>query len=97
MHIVFLARSLDFGGAERQLVLLARGLHERGHRVEVVVFYAGGELEGELGRVGVPVHDLRKRGRWDLFGFRFCPYIRSYIQGKSNLTLCQVDTLVMLL
>jgi glycosyltransferase involved in cell wall biosynthesis len=74
MKIVLLARSLDFGGAERQLVLLARGLHERGHRVDVVVFYAGAKLEDELKRMGIPVHDLRKRGRWDTIGFLYRAY-----------------------
>jgi len=69
MKITFLTRSLDFGGAERQLVELARGLHARGHVVKVVVFYAGGPLEGDLRTAGVPVEVLHKRGRYDLAGF----------------------------
>ena len=48
MKIVFLIRSLAFGGAERQLVALARGLHERGHEVRVGVFYGDGPLEADL-------------------------------------------------
>ena len=48
MRIVLLIHSLFFGGAERQLVLLAKGLHQRGHTVVVVPFYSGGPLEQEL-------------------------------------------------
>lgn len=68
-RIVFLTRSLDYGGAERQLVTLAKGLHKRGHRTVVAVFYRGGELEPDLQRAGVPVMVLDKRGRWDSLGF----------------------------
>src|SRR5262245_35946132 len=71
MKIVFLIRSLTFGGAERQLIVLARGLHARGHDVHVGVFYAGGPLEAELHAAGVPVTVLDKGGRWDLVGFLF--------------------------
>jgi glycosyltransferase involved in cell wall biosynthesis len=68
-RIVFLTRSLDYGGAERQLVTLAKGLRKRGHRTVVAVFYRGGELEPDLQRAGVPVMVLDKRGRWDSLGF----------------------------
>jgi glycosyltransferase involved in cell wall biosynthesis len=69
MKIAFLLRSLGCGGAQRQLALLARELHARGHAVTVVVFYAGGHFEAELCAAGVPVRVLDKRGRWDLVGF----------------------------
>jgi glycosyltransferase involved in cell wall biosynthesis len=69
LRIFFLVRSLDLGGAERQLVALARGLHGRGHDVAVAVFYAGGRFEPELRASGVDVHDLGKRGRWETLGF----------------------------
>lgn len=67
--IVILARKLDPGGAERQLVALAKGLHARGVEVQVVVFYAGGAFDGELAAAGVPLHCVGKRGRWDAVGF----------------------------
>ncbi len=69
MKIVFLARYLIFGGAERQMILLAKGLQERGHLVQVVVFYPNGPLEEELRKTGVPLRSLDKRGRWDIVGF----------------------------
>lgn len=68
-RVAFLARSLGFGGAERQLVTLARGLHRRGRDVVVVVFYGGGELEAELRDAGVRLRVIGKRGRWDVGGF----------------------------
>ncbi len=64
--VLLIIRTLQFGGAERQLAMLARGLHGRGHRVAVMVLYAGGPLTRELERAGVPILTLDKRGRWDL-------------------------------
>ncbi|HEY8446659.1 MAG TPA: glycosyltransferase [Thermomicrobiales bacterium] len=69
MRVLFLIRALTFGGAERQLVALARGLHARGHQVRVAVFYAGGPLEADLREAGVPVTVLDKGGRWDIAKF----------------------------
>jgi glycosyltransferase involved in cell wall biosynthesis len=69
--IFLLVRSLDTGGAERQLTQLALGLRERQHRVQVGVFYQGGPLASELERAEIPIFDLGKRGRWDLIGFLF--------------------------
>jgi glycosyltransferase involved in cell wall biosynthesis len=68
VKIALLIRSLELGGAERQLCLLARGLHQREHELHVLVFYGGGPLEHELAAAGVPVQDLGKAGRWDLLG-----------------------------
>jgi glycosyltransferase involved in cell wall biosynthesis len=67
--VLFLARSLERGGAERQLVVLAKGLASRGHGVTVAVFYAGGAFEAELAMAGVRIIDLAKQGRWNLVSF----------------------------
>ena len=67
MRIVLLTHSLFFGGAERQLVLLAKGLHQRGHTVVVVPFYSGGPLEQELVAAGISIRSLHKKGRWDIW------------------------------
>jgi glycosyltransferase involved in cell wall biosynthesis len=69
LRIVFLIRSLGYGGAERQLVVLASGLRRRGHTVSVLTFYPGGELEPDLRSAGVRVRSLEKRGRWDVAAF----------------------------
>lgn len=69
LRVLFLARKLGIGGSERQLVTLAAALHRRGDEPSVAVFYGDGDLTSELATAGVPVHDLRKGGRWELFGF----------------------------
>lgn len=68
-RILFLVRSLRQGGAERQLVALASGLHRRGWPVTVACCYGGGIFQAELEKAGVQLIDLRKRGRWDVVGF----------------------------
>jgi len=69
MRVVLIARMLSVGGAERQFVALAKGLHSRRCDVHVVLFYGGGDLEAELAEAGVPIYCLEKAGRWDLFSF----------------------------
>lgn len=69
MKVAFLIRSLEVGGAERQLAYLARGLKEKGIPVTVAVFYRGGELEDLLTSAGLPIVYLEKKGRWDVIGF----------------------------
>lgn len=68
-RVFFLARSLNCGGAERQLVLLAAGLAQRGHLVVVAVFYDGGAFAAELEAAGVRLIVLEKIGRWDVLLF----------------------------
>lgn len=63
--ILFITRSLDLGGAERQLIVLANGLAQSGYPVFVAVFYADGALQGGLDTSRVRFIDLRKSGRWD--------------------------------
>jgi len=69
ISIFLLVRSLEAGGAERQLVELARELHRRGFKVTVATFYKRGPLLCDLEKAGVPLVDLGKGGRWDLAGF----------------------------
>lgn len=68
-RVLFLIRSLDVGGAERQLVQLAIALRARGVDAEVLVFYGNGRLQPELEHAHVPVLNAAKRGRWDLLPF----------------------------
>ena len=77
-RVVLLARSLDVGGAETQLVSLATALPALGFSVSVVTFYGGGALEEQLRAAGVSVHHIEKRGRWDVvrFGMRLASVLR---------------------
>src|SRR5438045_1234537 len=68
MRILLLIRSLDVGGAEGQMVLLAGGLRRAGHSVVIAVLYSGGALEEALRRTDVPIVSLDKRGRYDFAG-----------------------------
>ncbi len=69
MRVVFLVRSLNFGGVERQLVTLAKGMDKRRFEPVVVCFYGGGPLETELVQAGIRVIALGKHSRWDVAGF----------------------------
>ena len=71
MKIVFLTRSLEVGGAEVQIVAMAKGLAARGHDIGIVTFYPGGELESEIDGTGVDLMSVGKRGRWDMTAFTF--------------------------
>lgn len=78
MKLVLLVRSLGMGGAERQLVLLARELSAC-HAVTVMTFYGGADHfdASSIGQAGLV--RLDKRGRWDLAGF-----LRRYLAAVRN-------------
>lgn len=67
-NIVFIIRSLNYGGAERQLVNLVKGLNREKFNPTVLHFYPG-PLAKELVDANVPVISLEKKGPWELFGF----------------------------
>ena len=69
INLTFLVRSLDYGGAQRQLVTLAKALDQDRFDVTVISFYSGQPLEKELANSGVRFISLEKRGRWDVLGF----------------------------
>ena len=66
MKILFLARQLNIGGAERQLVTLANELANRGHEVVIASYYPGGALSNRLDSERVRLISFGKRSRWDL-------------------------------
>lgn len=69
-RLFFLIRSLERGGAERQLIELVGELSRSGCAVTVCTFYDGGALRSELERVpGVKAISLGKRARWDTARF----------------------------
>lgn len=69
MNIVFISRTLNLGGAERQLVNLAIGLKRRKNTVSVITLYPEGKLVKELNKESVSVYSINKKNRWDIFGF----------------------------
>jgi len=68
MKVAIVIRSLVAGGAERQLVVLAKGLVDKGHEVHVISCYDGGAFLTELNVPGVTRTTIHKRGRWDISG-----------------------------
>jgi glycosyltransferase involved in cell wall biosynthesis len=69
MRILFLTTNLGLGGAERQIIIMARSMTELGHEVGIAIMYPGGELESDLAGSGAKLFPLHKRGRWDIAGF----------------------------
>ncbi len=69
--ITLFTRSLNKGGAERQLLYLARGFQELGHKVTVLTLYP--PTPDWYPHDDLDVHHLGKKSRWDIIGF-----IKSY-------------------
>jgi len=63
---LFLTRSLNCGGSQRQLVALVQSLAQRNAAVAVATLYDGGLLHAELQATATPLFSLNKQTRWDL-------------------------------
>jgi glycosyltransferase involved in cell wall biosynthesis len=94
IKVAFLIRSLEYGGAERQLVTLVKGMNKESFEIAVFYFYGGGALEPELQQSQIKTICLQKRDRWDIFGFfsqllyhlqKFQPNILHGYLSTSNL------------
>lgn len=92
--VAFLIRDLNYGGAQRQLVTLAKGFDKQYFDVTVLYFYPGGPLEKDLKDSGISTICLEKQGRWHLFSFiqhliqhlnRIQPDVLHGYLGESNL------------
>jgi glycosyltransferase involved in cell wall biosynthesis len=67
--LVLLTTGLDRGGAEAQVVLLARALSERGWQVHVVSMLEPGAFQSDLAEAGITLHSLgMKPGRANPWG-----------------------------
>ncbi len=62
LHVI---PTLDRGGAEKQLVLLATGLPREEFEVHIAVLTRSGPLETDLTRAGIPVTHFHKRHKID--------------------------------
>ncbi|MDR1911049.1 MAG: glycosyltransferase, partial [Helicobacteraceae bacterium] len=68
--IVFFSSALTRGGAERQLVALAKELKKRRRKI-VVVAYDRGVFDNELTAAGVEIYYANRRGVFGILGFLF--------------------------
>lgn len=92
--VTFLCRSLDPGGSERQLLLLADGLIKRGVTVNIITFYPLLSKVFDIPE-GLTVTCLNKRGRWHVLSFfrdlyretKNCTLIHSYLTVPNILTV----------
>jgi len=76
-QLLFLLRSLNYGGAERQVVALATSLRQKGESVAIATLYSAGPWRKNLEAAGVPLYTLGKHWRWDFFFvFRLIKLVR---------------------
>ncbi|WP_146577626.1 glycosyltransferase family 4 protein [Neorhodopirellula pilleata] len=66
MKIALIIPTMDRGGAEKQVVLLAIGLKDAGHDVRVMLLTRDGPRSDELRSVGIPVDLIGKKFKGDL-------------------------------
>ena len=69
LRVLLVDSGRDWRGAQRQLLLLARGLRERGHE-PLVAAHPDAPLLRRLRALGVAVAAVRMRGAWDLAAAR---------------------------
>ncbi len=67
LNVLQVIPTLDRSGAEKQMVMLAKGLPRERFRVEVAALTRLGPLEGELRDAGIPVTLIGKRLKVDPF------------------------------
>ncbi|MEM9364916.1 MAG: glycosyltransferase [Planctomycetota bacterium] len=65
LRVALIIPTMDLGGAEKQVALLALGLHEQGHHVEVVLLTRDGPRSDSLRKAGVPVTVIGKQFKAD--------------------------------
>lgn len=91
MRLLFIIDSFGSGGAQRQMVNLAIGLHGRGHEVEFFVYHPGyRHLAEPLEALGIPIHQFQKSGRFSTKAIRA---LRRLIrEGGYDIALSFLDT-----
>ena len=79
LRICWIIPTLDEGGAEKQLCLLAKGIDRSVFEPMVVTLTRSGPRASELQRCGVPVVEINKRGKLDPFAYlRLTKAIRNF-------------------
>jgi len=90
IHITFLVHSMEVGGAEVQLSVLARGLDRNAFEPTVISFHDDGALLAELRAARITVITLGLRGRHDIFGF-LLRLIRAVRDSRPDLVYSYLD------
>lgn len=92
LPLAFLCRSLEYGGAERQLILLAEGLAQQGIRVKIISFYRSQDTLPLSQHPNLTIVCLNKKKRWQVgsFVWRLWRQIKGYPVVHSYLTFPNV-------
>ena len=69
LRVCLIIPTLDQGGAEKQISLLARGLDRNDFEAIVIVLTRTGPRESELLESGIAVHHIHKRAKLDPFAW----------------------------
>ncbi|HEX2207918.1 MAG TPA: glycosyltransferase [Longimicrobium sp.] len=86
MKVAIHVDGVEFRGSERQSLLIATGLRDRGHQV-VVSLRGGGPVEAAFRAAGVATTRVRPRGDADpVSGVRFCAWLRRERPDAALLT-----------
>jgi glycosyltransferase involved in cell wall biosynthesis len=67
--VLVLIRSLNIGGAEKQLLTLMKNIDRTRIEPVIVTFYSGGDLLPDFSECQTRVLSAQKSGRWDIFDF----------------------------
>lgn len=90
MNLLFVIDNLGPGGAQRQMINLARGLAGRGHKVTFFVYYEDSHYKKMLDDVSIPIIIYRKKRKYDL-----SPIVKIHemiLKNKYDITLSFLDT-----
>jgi glycosyltransferase involved in cell wall biosynthesis len=90
MKCLLVIDDLGSGGAQRQLVNLARGLARRDHEVALFTYYPDAFFQPVVDDAGIPVLRHRKQGRFDLSPIRA---LRRFVrEGAFDAVLAFLET-----
>jgi glycosyltransferase involved in cell wall biosynthesis len=67
--VTFLIRDLNYAGAQRQVVTLAKALNKECFDISVLHHYSNGPLEKDLKDANIVTISLEKWSRWDIVAF----------------------------
>lgn len=78
LKVAFLIRDLNYAGAQRQVVTLAKAVDKQYFDVSVLYFYPNDLLAKDLEEANIKTICLAKQGRWDLMSFflRLVKYLK---------------------
>lgn len=90
MKVLFVIDNLGSGGAQNQLTLLARGLKERGHQVQVFTYYPQDFFAERLRVAEIPVHYVPKT---DKVGWSVIRGLRRWVKTiQPDVVVAFLDT-----